>query len=81
MLIQGIVAGFFFTVAALSADRWWRRRKDKDSLWLALLATAVGALMLVPRTPWYLLLATDLVLLVLLVLGACLLRRTPNSRA
>jgi hypothetical protein len=68
-----------FHVAAIGADRW-SRRGDKDSLWRALLAAAVGALMLAPRTPW-LLLATMLALAVLLVPVALLLHRTPKSRS
>lgn len=78
MLIQGIVAGYFFTMAALGADRW-RRRGDKDSLWLMLLGAAAGALMLLPRTPWYLLLISTLGILVLVVLGVRVLHRTPSG--
>lgn len=72
------MAGYFFTMAAIGADRW-RRRGDKDNLWLMLLAAAAGALTLVPRTPW-LLLATTLALAVLLVPCVILLRRPPKSR-
>jgi hypothetical protein len=79
VLIEGIVAGVFFTLAAFGIDRW-RQHKDPVMLWTALLSIVAGALSLLPRTVPLLLITTP-VMVILVVIGVILLRRTPKRHA